>query len=99
MFSDKFCRTVVERGFGSFAPFVPPLWWLTCFPLEKPPEKKEPFVIQQEGKFRNRWDCIIFCVVVFILITVPLRIGFDIRAWKPWLAPDYLVWILGRAHR
>jgi hypothetical protein len=62
--------------------------------LEKPPEKKEPFVIQQEGKFRNRWDCIIFCVVVFILITVPLRIGFDIRAWKPWLAPDYLTDLL-----
>ena len=56
-------------------------------------EKKEsaPFIIMHESTGRNLWDIIIFFVVVFLCIVVPLRIGFLLMEWKYWIGPDILV--------
>eukprot|EP01006_Ploeotia_vitrea_P017570 TRINITY_DN48773_c0_g1_i1.p1 TRINITY_DN48773_c0_g1~~TRINITY_DN48773_c0_g1_i1.p1 ORF type:complete len:542 (+),score=56.35 TRINITY_DN48773_c0_g1_i1:27-1652(+) len=71
---------------------------LSCFGLRDPvvgvgKEKgteKEPFVIKAENTFRNRWDLLLFCVVVVTGFVVPLRIGFRLEAWKGWLGCDIL---------
>lgn len=57
-------------------------------------EDKEPFVIMQENAFRNRWDMLIFCIVVLVGLVVPLRIGFQLTGYREWLAFDILVDIL-----
>lgn len=57
-----------------------------------PPKKEEPpFVIMHESRYRVMWDLVIFLVVMVSSITVPLRIGFILRAWKEWLAVDIAV--------
>eukprot|EP01012_Entosiphon_sulcatum_P005336 TRINITY_DN1234_c0_g1_i1.p1 TRINITY_DN1234_c0_g1~~TRINITY_DN1234_c0_g1_i1.p1 ORF type:complete len:503 (-),score=163.30 TRINITY_DN1234_c0_g1_i1:295-1803(-) len=49
------------------------------------------WIIPQESTFRNRWDMLIFCVVVFVGIVVPLRIGFFLEGWREWIAVDIFV--------
>eukprot|EP01065_Artemidia_motanka_P035853 TRINITY_DN4374_c0_g1_i1.p1 TRINITY_DN4374_c0_g1~~TRINITY_DN4374_c0_g1_i1.p1 ORF type:complete len:547 (+),score=205.65 TRINITY_DN4374_c0_g1_i1:76-1716(+) len=53
--------------------------------------KEATFLFAQEDTLRNRWDILIFVVVVFIGVVVPLRLGFLIYEWQYWLPVDIIV--------
>eukprot|EP00760_Papus_ankaliazontas_P017586 PhM_4_TR17331/c0_g1_i1/m.65710/K04950/CNGA3; cyclic nucleotide gated channel alpha 3 len=48
----------------------------------------EKYIVFPDSTMRRRWDLVVFCVVIFQCLTVPLRIGFQLHTWKEWIAMD-----------
>lgn len=59
-------------------------------PPPPPAPPKPPLTISHEARWREWWGFWVFFVVTTICIVVPFRIGFQIKDWKGWLAPDIL---------
>lgn len=55
-----------------------------------------PFPCQ--SPLRMRWDFVMATVMFYIVLTVPVRIGFRINDWLSWMAPDLLVCIAMLIH-
>jgi len=47
--------------------------------------------IGAESRAKVRWDGLMAAVLLYIILLVPFRIGFNITSWAPWVAPDLLV--------
>eukprot|EP00667_Euglena_gracilis_P004863 EG_transcript_4893 len=50
--------------------------------------------IPSQSQFRIRWDAVMAVVMFYIITCVPIRIGFRLSDWKPWMVPDLLTDLL-----
>ena len=48
------------------------------------------FLIFPDSLQRRRWDTVSFVVLIFVCVSVPLRIGFGLHGWRDWIAVDIL---------
>jgi CRP-like cAMP-binding protein len=54
----------------------------------------DAFLIVHDSQLRQNWELFFFIVVTAVLIEVPFRLGFDILAWRSWLAVDIVTHLI-----
>jgi hypothetical protein len=54
---------------------------------DKEETKKNKYVIMDDNRWKQYWDLYIICLIMYVAVVVPFRLGFeseDTKAWKTW---------------